>query len=275
MHVVDRTELLLKLFEQRAHSATGKLQVKLAQLGYQLSKLVRTWTHLERQKGGIGLRGGPGEKQLEIDRRLIRQRQNTLKRQLVKQQTTRQLHLQARKKSQAFTVALVGYTNAGKSTLFNKLTGAKSLVEDKLFATLDPLSRKLCSSTEQTSSVIITDTVGFIKDMPDVLVETFHDTLVELQTADLILHIVDINDKESILKHETVTASLKSIGASTIPTWNVYNKCDSKSDYSHIEDSTHEHTFHLSAQYGHGVKRLVYALIKASHSLYGTLNTLA
>lgn len=226
--VVDRTELILRIFELRAHTSVGKLQVELARLSYDLTRLVRGWTHLERQRGGIGLRGGPGETQIEIDRRLLREKIRRVKKQLEKVKKTRSLNMRSRSLSGCLSVSLVGYTNAGKSTLFNQLTASKSLSEDKLFATLDPLSRKMAAAS--TVPIVLTDTVGFIQQMPDTLVETFHATLIELLDSDLVLHVVDIADEHKHQKQQVVMESIKSIGGENIPQWVVYNKIDQVKD---------------------------------------------
>jgi len=187
--VIDRTGLILEIFGERARTAEGRLQVELAALTFQRSRLVRSWTHLERQRGGAGFMGGPGERQIETDRRLIDQRITRLKRQLVEVKRTRQLHRKARKRVPYPVVALVGYTNAGKSTLFNRLTGAEVEVRDQLFATLDPTMRELVLPSGRR--VILSDTVGFISGLPHELVEAFHATLEEVMEADLILHVRD------------------------------------------------------------------------------------
>ncbi len=200
--VIDRTGLILEIFGERARTAEGKLQVELASLSYQRSRLVRSWTHLERQRGGFGFMGGPGESQLEVDRRLIDDRIGKLKKQLEKVKKTRGLHRKARQKIPYPVVALVGYTNAGKSTLFNKLTSAHVMAEDLLFATLDPTMRslKLPSGRE----VILSDTVGFISDLPTDLVAAFRATLEEVVAADLILHVRDISSANTEHQREDV-----------------------------------------------------------------------
>jgi GTP-binding protein HflX len=191
--VVDRSGLILDIFSQRARTFEGKLQVELAQLQHISTRLIRGWTHLERQKGGIGLRG-PGETQLETDRRLLRARIRSINKRLEKVRCSRDQNRQARLKASMPTVSLVGYTNAGKSTLFNTLTGERIYVADQLFATLDPTMRKL--DLPGSSSAILADTVGFIRDLPHHLVEAFRATLEETQQADLLLHVIDISDSQ-------------------------------------------------------------------------------
>lgn len=222
--VVDRTNLILDIFAQRARSFEGKLQVELAQLTHQSTRLVRGWTHLERQRGGIGVRGGPGETQLESDRRLIRNKIKQIKLRLAKLRKQRELSRRARRRAIVPTIALVGYTNAGKSTLFNQLTGASIYVADQLFATLDPTLRRV--EFPEMGTIILADTVGFIRHLPHDLIEAFHATLEEVSEADLLLHVIDSHDdkrKEHIMEVEQVLAS---IHASTVPRILVYNKID-------------------------------------------------
>lgn len=222
--VIDRTALILDIFAQRARSFEGKLQVEQARLQHLATRLVRGWTHLERQKGGIGLRGGPGEKQLETDRRLLRLRVDTIKKRLAKVRTGRYQNRRARKRSSIPTVALVGYTNAGKSTLFNKLTDADVYVADKLFATLDPTLRKV--RLPQVGEIIFADTVGFIRHLPHELVEAFRATLEEVREADLLLHVVDASDTMHQEKIEAVNKVIVEIDAGNVPQLLVYNKID-------------------------------------------------
>ena len=221
--VIDRTSLILDIFAQRAKSHEGKLQVELAQLEHLATRLVRGWSHLERQKGGIGLRG-PGETQLETDRRLLGKRVKLLKEKLVKFQRQREIQRRSRQRAQVMSVSIVGYTNAGKSTLFNKLTRGDAYVADQLFATLDATTRKLFIPDH--GPLVISDTVGFIRDLPHTLVAAFRATLEETVQADLLLHVVDAgspNRKEQI---EEVNKVLKEIGADSIPQILVLNKID-------------------------------------------------
>jgi len=221
--VVDRAGLILDIFAQRARSFEGKLQVELAQLRHLSTRLVRGWTHLERQKGGIGLRG-PGETQLETDRRLIGNRIRQLKSRLDQVDRRRAMNRQNRVRAEIPTVALVGYTNAGKSTLFNALTGAGVYVEDKLFATLDPTVRRL--ELPGGGAVILADTVGFVRDLPHELIAAFRSTLQEAREADLILHLIDASDPNRWQRIRQVNAVLKELDADRVPQIRVYNKID-------------------------------------------------
>lgn len=221
--VLDRTGLILDIFALRALSFEGKLQVELAMLKHLSTRLVRGWTHLERQKGGIGLRG-PGETQLETDRRLIRNKIKTIVGRIEKIQKQREQGRRARKRATIPTVALAGYTNAGKSTLFNVLTGAGVYVADQLFATLDPTLRRV--DFPDTGPVILADTVGFIRHLPHDLVVAFKATLEEVAQADLILHVVDVNDQERDAHIEQVNEVLHQIGADQVPRLLVFNKID-------------------------------------------------
>jgi GTP-binding protein HflX len=221
--VLDRTTLILDIFAQRARSFEGKLQVELAQLRHMSSRLVRGWTHLERQRGGIGLRG-PGETQLETDRRLIKRRIDQLERRLEKVQRRRQQGREARRKREMPVVALVGYTNAGKSTLFNRLTEAEVYAANQLFATLDTTLRRL--DLPNGEAVILADTVGFIRELPHQLVAAFRSTLEEVAEADLLLQVIDVADEEREEHVREVDSVLHEIGAGTVPTLKVYNKID-------------------------------------------------
>ncbi len=221
--VLDRAGLILDIFAQRARSFEGKLQVELAQLRHLSTRLVRGWTHLERQKGGIGLRG-PGETQLETDRRLIGKRIRQLKERLEQVDARRTMNRRNRMRAEIPTVALVGYTNAGKSTLFNTLTEAGVYVEDKLFATLDPTVRKL--ELPDNGEVILADTVGFVRDLPHELIAAFRSTLQEAREADLILHLIDASDPNRWQRVRQVNAVLCELEADRVPQIRVYNKID-------------------------------------------------
>ena len=221
--VLDRNGLILDIFAQRARSFEGKLQVELAQLSHLASRLVRGWTHLERQKGGIGLRG-PGETQLETDRRLIGKRIKTLKMRLEKLARQRDTSRHVRREVPVPTVALVGYTNAGKSTLFNALTGSATFVADQLFATLDPTVRQV--ELEGIGEVVLADTVGFVRELPHELVAAFRSTLQEAREADLLLHVVDAGDPQREERILQVREVLKSIGAGELRELLVFNKLD-------------------------------------------------
>ena len=221
--VIDRTSLILDIFAQRAQSSEGKLQVELAQLDHLATRLVRGWTHLERQKGGIGLRG-PGETQLETDRRLLGKRVKLLKERLVRLERQRGVQRKSRSRSEVLSVSLVGYTNAGKSTLFNALTHAGSYAADQLFATLDTTSRKLWLG--DAGSIVISDTVGFIRDLPHELVAAFHATLEATAQADLLLHVVDSASPARELQVAEVDKVLAAIGAADVRQLIVLNKQD-------------------------------------------------
>jgi len=229
--VIDRTGLILEIFGERAATAEGRLQVELAHLDYQQSRLVRSWTHLERQRGGFGFLGGPGETQIEADRRMIRQRMSRLRRELDQVRKTRSLHRERRERAPWPIIALVGYTNAGKSTLFNRLTGASVMAEDLLFATLDPTMRAI--GLPVVEKAILSDTVGFISDLPTQLVAAFRATLEEVTAADVICHVRDMaNPSHAAQKKEVldVLGELDVIdpktGTSSIPILEIWNKCD-------------------------------------------------
>ncbi|MCQ4300733.1 ribosome rescue GTPase HflX [Pseudomonas songnenensis] len=221
--VLDRTGLILDIFAQRARTHEGKLQVELAQLEHMSTRLVRGWTHLERQKGGIGLRG-PGETQLETDRRLLRVRIRQIKQRLEKVRGQREQARRGRRRADIPSVSLVGYTNAGKSTLFNALTESDVYAANQLFATLDPTLRRL--ELDDVGPVILADTVGFIRHLPHKLVESFRATLEESSNADLLLHVIDAHEPERDQQIEQVLAVLGEIGANELPMLEVYNKVD-------------------------------------------------
>ena len=223
--VADRTALILDIFADRAQSHEGKLQVELARLQYVATRLVKRWSHLERQQGGIGTRGGPGEAQIELDRRMIGDRIKTVKERLEKVKRQRGTQRKARERRGSFRVSLVGYTNAGKSTLFNALVKARSYAADQLFATLDTTTRSLWLSDE-AGSVSLSDTVGFIRDLPHKLVEAFEATLQEAADADLLLHVVDAASPLMAEQQAEVQRVLEEIGAAQVPQVLVYNKCD-------------------------------------------------
>jgi len=229
--VIDRTGLILEIFGERAATAEGRLQVELAHLDYQQSRLVRSWTHLERQRGGFGFLGGPGETQIEADRRMIRQRMGRLRRELEQVRKTRKLHRGRREKAPWPVIALVGYTNAGKSSLFNRLTGSDVMAEDLLFATLDPTMRAI--GLPGIEKAILSDTVGFISDLPTQLVAAFRATLEEVTSADLILHVRDMANAAHSAQKKQVMAVLADLGIvdlqsgeSSIPILEVWNKID-------------------------------------------------
>jgi GTPase len=222
--VLDRTSLILDIFAQRARTREGKLQIELAQLQHLLPRLTRFWGHLSRQKGGIGMRGGEGESQLESDRRKVSERIDKISRDLKSVRRHRSIQRQARQRNRWPLASIVGYTNAGKSTLLNKLTGADVLAVDKLFATLDPTTRRLRLPTNQ--NVLLTDTVGFIRKLPHGLVEAFKATLEEVVQADLLLHVVDVSHPQAEEQIKSVEAVLKEIGADGKPTLMVFNKTD-------------------------------------------------
>jgi GTP-binding protein HflX len=261
--VVDRTRLILDIFAQRAKSHEGKLQVELAQLQHAATRLVRGWTHLERQRGGRGFLGGMGETQLEIDRRLIADRVKVLKDKLGKLRRQRKIQRRARARGSAFSVSLVGYTNAGKSTLFNALTHAGALAEDRLFATLDTTTRRLY--LPETGNIAISDTVGFIRDLPHTLVAAFQATLEETIHADLLLHVTDSASDARAAQIEDVNKVLVEIGAGSIPQVQVWNKIDRSGLRPGVDRDEYARIcrVRLSAKTGDGVDGLRRALIEA------------
>lgn len=264
--VVDRTGLILDIFSQRAQSHEGKLQVELAQLEHLSTRLVRGWTHLERQKGGIGVRGGPGETQLELDRRMLRVRVKQLREKLTKLKAQRGMQRRARKRSNVMTVSLVGYTNAGKSTLFNRLTKANLFAADQLFATLDTTTHKMF--IPECGPVVLSDTVGFIKHLPHALVEAFGATLEEAAQADLLLHIVDTASTNRDEQIAQVNQVLHEIGASEVRQIVVHNQIDriglnaaaGRDEYGRII------SIHASAKSGEGLDLIRQAM--AEHYQY-------
>ena len=257
--VLDRAGLILDIFAQRARSFEGKLQVELAQLRHLSTRLVRGWTHLERQKGGIGLRG-PGETQLETDRRLIGKRIRQLRERLDHVDSRRRMNRQNRVRAEIPTVALVGYTNAGKSTLFNALTEAGVYVEDQLFATLDPTVRRL--ELPDGSEVILADTVGFVRDLPHELIAAFRSTLQEAKEADLVLHLIDASDPNRWQRVRQVNAVMKELEADRIPQIRVYNKIDRLDRRPQLTNNRHGEgrAVWLSATTGEGIPLLLDAV---------------
>lgn len=270
--VSDRTGLILEIFAQRARSHEGKLQVELAQLQYLATRLVRRWSHLERQRGGIGARGGPGERQMELDRRMIEQRIKQLKIKLHKVERQRDTQRRARARGGSLRVSLVGYTNAGKSTLFNALTKAGSYAADQLFATLDTTTRSLYLG-DGVPQVVLSDTVGFIRDLPHKLVEAFKATLQEAAEAQLLLHVIDANSPKLHEQWAEVERVLDEIGVADTPQVVVFNKIDalaphqqprSRLDWVERPDGTRVARVFLSAHSGEGLSDLRQLLVRAA-----------
>ena len=263
--VLDRTSLILDIFAQHAHTREGQLQVELAQYEYRLPRLTRMWTHLARQvgggvarggAGGVGLRG-PGERQLEIDRRRIRERIAQLKQELERVRTHRRLYRRRRRRAAVRVVAIVGYTNAGKSTLLNAISGAEVLVENKLFATLDPTTRRVL--LPQGQAALFTDTVGFIQKLPTQLVAAFRATLEEINDADLLLHILDITHPNALLQSRVVQDTLKELGAIDMPVLVALNKVDRLNSSDQVQRMMREfpNSLAISAREGIGLEEML------------------
>jgi len=269
VRVSDRTELIIDIFSQRARSSEGKLQVELAQLQHQASRLVRMWSHLERQRGGIGLRGGPGETQLELDRRMIEDKIKRLRVKLHKVERQRRTRRRARQRSDALRVSLIGYTNAGKSTLFNLLTGGGALAVNQLFATLDPLTRR--ARLDDGQEIVVSDTVGFIRELPHGLVAAFRATLEETAEADLLLHVVDSSAPDRDEQIAAVNKVLDEIGAGDVEQIMVLNKVDLTPVASGVRTDACGRIagLALSAQTGSGVQALRQLLMDRARAVPG------
>ena len=281
--VLDRTGLILDIFAQRAKSHEGKLQVELAQLEHLSTRLVRGWTHLERQKGGIGVRGGPGEKQLELDKRMIGVRVKQLREKLVKLKLQRSMQRKSRKRGNVMTVSLVGYTNAGKSTLFNRLTQSGVYAADQLFATLDTTSRKLYLGDEQSdydengqylgrSEVVMSDTVGFIKHLPTTLIEAFGATLEEAKQADLLLHVVNVASSNREAQIAQVNKVLTEIGAADVPQLLLLNQIDRLDQADQVAGMARDeygriYQVRMSAKTGAGLEFIKLAIVEHQQHL--------
>lgn len=275
--VLDRTELILHIFAKRARTFEGKLQVELARLQHLSTRLVRVWTHLERQRGGVGLRAGPGEQQIEIDRRIIKNKIKTITKNLEKIKQQRKLHRLARKKAMFPVISLVGYTNSGKSTLFNLLTNSKVATLNMPFVTLDPTLRTMF--VPKVGNVILADTVGFIRDLPHQLIEAFKATLEEINSSDLLLHVIDVSDDDSIERKQHVLHVLEQIGAGHLPILEVYNKIDNNrtildavsakgcltdtANQSVVNSSCSNFGVKISALYNLGIEELIVAISRA------------
>lgn len=267
--VIDRTALILEIFGERAKTSEGKLQVELAHLTYQRSRLVRSWTHLERQRGGAGFLGGPGEKQIELDRRLIDEKIVKIKKELEKVKNTRELQRGNRRKVPYSVVALVGYTNAGKSSLFNKLSGSSVLAEDMLFATLDPTLRKVVLPSGK--EIIVSDTVGFISDLPHELIMAFRSTLEEVLEAEVIVHVRDISNPDTDLQRRDVLEVLYGLGLKNIDTADSYVEVLNKIDCLNSDEQNilaqklknqHKEIISVSALTGQGCDELLQTIDK-------------